>query len=326
MFIHLHNHTEYSLLDGASKVDALVDRIESLGQTAVAITDHGWMAGAIKLTKLCKPRGIKPIIGSEVYIATQEDMRQPAASAGDNFHLTLLCATPDGYSNLRRLTSLGYKDGFHWRPRIDKRTLAANADGIIALSGCVAAELPSLIIDDKMKEARRLVAWYQKVFGDRFFIELMSHGSTGRVDHVRIERNGKIIMGESELNAALVSIAHAAGVAVVATNDAHYLTEEDGDAHDTLFCMQSGKWKGDPQRTLIFPGVEHAKWEFYVKSEREMKAMSKDKIWREACDNTITVADMVQYDVIPMGKVVLPKFEIPHDPGFEIWRKTGMLI
>ncbi len=326
MFIHLHNHTEFSLLDGATRVDALVDRVSELGQSAVAITDHGWMAGAIKLTKACKAKDIKPIIGSEVYIASQEDMSEKAANGGDNFHLTLLCANRDGYANLRRLTSLAYIKGFHYKPRIDRKTLAANAAGIIALSGCIAAELPQAIIDGDSKRAKRLIDFYTKTFGKRFFIELMAHGSTGGVDHVSEKRDGVVVMGEGQLNAELVRLANLHSIPLVATNDAHYLMGDDGDAHDTLLCMQMGTKKDDPKR-MRFPGAEHAAWEFFVKTEKEMKAMSKNKAWKEACDNTAEVARLVETDVIPMGQTVLPKFQIPHDDmGYVIWQRTGLLL
>lgn len=297
-----------------------------LGQTAVAVTDHGWVAGGVKLTKACKEKGIKPIVGSEVYISAQDDMKEAAAHSGDNFHLTLLCATAEGYKNLRTITSLAYLEGLSYKPRIDKSTLKDHADGLIVLSGCIGGELPQAIIEGNARSVKRLIEFYQSAFGENFFIELMSHGRTGTVDHVRQEIDGKVVMQEHELNDELVALSVKHGIPLVATNDAHYLTRDDGDAHDTLLCLGMGKHKEETPR-LRFPGAAQQAWEFFIKSEAEMRALSKKKWWREACDNTVEVANRItDGGVIPMGKVVLPKFNIPHDPGFEVWKKTGVIL
>lgn len=326
-FVHLHNHSEYSLLDGASRVDALVERVESLGQSAVAITDHGWVAGAVKLTKKCKELGIKPIIGSEVYMAKQKDMKEPSEGPGDNYHLTILCQNKAGYANLRRLTSLAYTEGFHYKPRIDRRTLGEHNEGLIILSGCVGAELPQLIGRGKKKAVKRLMDFYCKKFTDRFFIEIMAHGATGGIDHVAITdgRNGPVLMYEGELNDALVEIAGEYGLPVVATNDAHYLTRGDGCAHDTLVALGMGKSKMDLDR-LRFPGAEHQAWEFYIKSAEEMHEISGESFWEEACDNTQEVARLVEDSVIDLGVTALPQYVIPHDPGYDLWKKHGRLF
>lgn len=324
-FVHLHNHTEYSLLDGASPIDKLVDRVEALGQNAVAATDHGWVAGAVKLTKACKAKGIKPIVGSELYIATQEDMADAASNPGDNYHLTVLCQSREGYENLRYLTSIAHLDGLSYKPRVDKRTLAEYARGLILLSGCVAAELPQLLIRGREKDARRLVEFYASAFPDRFFIEVMAHGQTDNVDHVRIEEDGQVLMYEHELNDALVRMAAIEGIPIVATNDAHYLTREDGDAHDTLLCIGMGAWK-EKEGRLRFPGAEHAAWEFYVKDEKEMRAASDKSWWDEACRNTQVLADTIDDAVVEIGGTVLPKYQIPDDPGYDLWRKTGVIL
>lgn len=321
-FNHLHVHTEYSLLDGAIRMDNLVKRAAELGQSAVAITDHGWIAGAVKFVKAAKEAGIKPIIGMETYVATSPTIESPAKSGGDNFHLTVLAANRDGYHNIMRLTSEAHLRGLSYKPRIDKPLLAAHSSGLILLSGCIGAEIPSLLIDGKEAEAAELARWYLSHFGGRFFIELMAHGSTDGVDHVRIEKDGVVLMGEGQLNAALIDLANKLSIPVVATNDAHYLTRDDGDAHDTLLCLGMGSWKEKEDR-MRFPGSQHKAFEFYIKSDSEMRTISDDIDWQRACDNTQVVADMVENDIISLGNTILPKFEPPHDEGFERYLRTG---
>lgn len=327
-FAHLHVHSEFSLLDGAIRVPDLVQRVSEMGQSHVAITDHGWIAGALKFQKAAIEAGVTPIIGSEMYMATGEDMRLKTKDAGDTFHLTVLAQNREGYRNLMRLTSLAHIEGLGHRPRIDKDTLAEHSDGLICLSGCVAAELPQHLIWGREKDARDLVEWYQETFGDRFHIELMSHGSTGGVDHVAIEdEKGNIVMEETQLNRALVDIADRYGVGVVATNDAHYLTHEDGDAHDTLLCISAGEWKTKKDRRMQFPGAEHDAWEFYVKSEAEMLEASDEDYWETACANTALVVKDVERGVVETGNTVLPDFPIPDDdPLFDLYKETGAII
>lgn len=324
-FVHLHNHSEFSLLDGAAPAEEIPKVARELGQEAVAITDHGWLAGAVIFQTACLEQDVKPIIGSEIYMATQEDMSVPATNPGDNFHLTVLCQNPDGYANLRRLTSLAHLDGLSYKPRIDKKTLREHSDGLIVMSGCVAAELPQALIYGHEKKARGLVEWYLDTFGENFYIELMAHGSTDNVDHVRIEEDGEVLMYESELNDALVRLAFTYGIPLVATNDAHYLRREDGDAHDTLLCIGMGAWK-EKEGRMRFPGAEHAAWEFYMKSGEEMLAAADTDFWREACENTIHLASTVESQIIEVdGDTIIPRFDVPEDdPEFKLW-KAGVL-
>lgn len=310
-FVHLHNHTEYSLLDGLSQIEQMVAKVESLGQSAVAITDHGWVAGAVKLVKECKEKDIKPIIGMETYVSTQEDMREPARDGGDHHHLTLLAATKQGYQNLVHLTSMGHLDGLSYqKPRIDKLLLRDHSEGLILLTGCIAAEVPQLLIHRDKAAAESLLRWYQEVFGDRVFVELMSHGGQNGVDHVRVEDDsGNILMGESELNDALLDLAAKCGVGVVATNDAHYLEKDDGVAHDYLLCLGTGSYRTDQK--LRFPGAEHHAWEFYIKSADEMREACPEPWWDAACRTTADVADMIDADVVPIYDTILPKIKPP---------------
>lgn len=324
-FTHLHVHSEFSLLDGAIRVPDLCEKVATLGQTSVAITDHGWVASAVKFASEAKDAGIKPIIGMETYLATNGEMGSPAKSGGDNYHLTLLAKNAEGYKNLMRLTSLGHIEGLSYKPRIDRRLLAQHAKGIIVLSGCIGAEIPQTIIERGEQAGLKLAREYQRTFGDDFYIEVMHHGSTNGVDHVKIERGNETIFTESDLNAALVRIADLLGIGIVATNDAHYLERVHGQHHDALLCIGTGSWLDKPDR-MRFPGAMHKAWEFYVKSEPEMLAVLRDDWWQTACANTAILADSIEGNVVPLGMNILPKFKIPNDPDFHVWaakRKTA---
>lgn len=309
---------EFSLLDGAIRVTDLCERASDIGQSAVAITDHGWLAGAIKLVDAAKDRGIKPIIGMETYLATGDDYTAPAKSGGDNYHLTLLAKSRRGYENLSRLTSLGHLRGLSYKPRIDRNLLREHAEGLIVLSGCIGAELPQTIIDHGEQAGLRLARSYAETFGENFFIEVMCHGSHNGIDHIKVARNGQTDFTESDLNAALVRIADILGIGVVATNDAHYLVGEHGQHHDTLLCIGMGAWKTKSDR-MRFAGAQHHAWEYYIKSEREMLAVSTERWWETACANTAIIADSIESDVIELGQSLQPKFKIPDDPGFREW-------
>ena len=317
-FTHLHLHSEFSLLDGAIKVNDLCKRAVELGQTSVAITDHGWIASAVKFVQAAKDAGIKPIIGMETYLASGGDHKASAKSSGDNYHLTLLAKNKAGYQNLMRLTSLAHVEGFSYKPRIDRALLAQYAEGVIVLSGCIGAEIPQMIIEHGEVAGLRLAQQYQKSHGDNFFVEVMAHGAVGGIDHVRVERDGVIELTETQLNEALVNIANKIGAGIVATNDAHYLRREHGQHHDTLLCIGMGAWKDKTDR-MRFPGANVASWEFYVKSESEMRATSSEAWWETACANTCIVADMCEADVVPLGANTMPSFRIPDDPAFEAW-------
>lgn len=298
-----------------------------MGQDAVAITDHGRIASVIPFVVSCRESEIKPIIGSEVYIASGS-MVDKAISSGDNFHLTLIAQTKTGYKNLVRLTSEAHTRGYSFRPRMDLELLFQYNEGLILLTGCIGAQLPWTITYRGMKEAKKLLELYQMQFPDRVFVELMYHGNYGGLDHTRIEdEGGKILIEEGNLNDALIDLARSCSIPIVATNDAHYLHERDGDHHDTLICK--GKNKFDASRTFRFPGAEHEHWEFYVKSEKEMLKIGKGKwgnVWTEAVHQAAEIASMIESDIVPMGQQIIPPFQIPKDEGFEHWRKTGLLI
>lgn len=326
-FTHLHVHSEMSLLDGAIKIPDLCKRVAELGQSAVAITDHGWIAGAVKFVEAAKEAGIKPIIGMETYVATGASRLEPAKSGGDNYHLTLLAATAEGYRNLVRLTTDAYLQGMHYKPRTDMGTLIAHSEGIIVLSGCIGAEIPQLLVHGREKEALDLACRFRGAFNGRFFIEVMDHGiSRDGISHVRIEENGTLLMAEHELNDALVSLANKLDVGVVATNDAHYLHEAHGDVQDTLLCIGTGSWKDKPDR-MRFPGAREQSYEFYIKSRDEMDSVSSAVWWSTAVVNSLHVADLVESDVLPLGNMYMPRFPVPtDDPQFNLYLKQGIII
>lgn len=318
-FCHLHVHTEMSLLDGAIRIPDLCTRAKESGQSSVAITDHGWVAGAVKFVEAAADSGISPIIGMETYLASDGDRLTPAKSGGDNYHLTLLARSKQGYANLMRLTSLAHVEGLSYKPRIDRNLLRECRDGIIVLSGCIGAEIPQTIIEKGFQSGLKLARQYAQVHGENFFIEVMYHGATNGVDHTRIEKDGVVEFSESDLNAALVAIADILGIGTVATNDAHYLERGHGNHHDTLLCIGMGAWKDKPNR-MRFPGAEHKAWEFYIKTEAEMLAICPDPWWQTACANTALIADMIEKDVVPLKQNILPKFKIPtNDPNFQQW-------
>ncbi|MEJ2372159.1 MAG: PHP domain-containing protein, partial [Gemmatimonadales bacterium] len=241
-FVHLHTHSEYSLLDGANRIDALIDRAVDLGMPAVALTDHGNLFGAWTFQKKARKAGIRPIIGCEAYVA-YGDRRvrvKPPDAPAEYAHLVLLAADKQGYRNLVRLSSIGYMEGFYRRPRIDHEVLEEHSDGLIALSACLSGEVAKYLELGRTKDARATAEWYARVFGpERYWLEVQNHG----------------IPGQAEVNDGIFQLADELGIGVVATNDAHYLRREDADAHDTLLCIGTGKDKEDPDR-LRFYGEE----------------------------------------------------------------------
>jgi DNA polymerase-3 subunit alpha len=291
-FVHLHLHTEYSLLDGACHIGELVDRAAELGMRALAITDHGNMFGAVAFHDSCRERGIAPILGCEIYVATGSRLERPAAGITEAYnHLTLLASDETGYHNLVKLVSIGYLEGFYHRPRIDKEVLASHSRGLIGLSGCLSGELASHALAGADAAARRTLGEYSEIFGPRrFYLELMDHG----------------LAEQRRLNQALLGLRATSGLPIVATNDAHYLRREDHQAHDVLLCIGSGKKVQDRER-LRFDAEE-----FYLKSPQEMARLFPDL--PDALANTVAVAEMCGFKLA--GSASLPAFAVP--PGFTI--------
>ena len=291
-FVHLHLHTEYSLLDGASHIDELVDQVGKLGMKAIAVTDHGNMFGAVAFHDACLDKGVKPILGCEIYVAPGSRHDKAGSGIEEAYnHMTLLAADEAGYHNLVKLVSIGYTEGFYHRPRIDKDVLATHATGLIGLSGCLSGEIAQHIRAGQEPAALQSIGVFSEIFGkDRFYLEVMDHG----------------IEEQRRVNQALFRLQGRTGLPLVATNDAHYLRKEDHQAHDVLLCIGSGKKVHETER-LRFDTEE-----FYVKSPAEMAAVFPDH--PEALSNTVTIAEQCGFFLKPAGE--LPAFDVP--PGFTI--------
>ena len=286
-FAHLHVHTEYSLLDGASRVKELIRRTKELGMDSVAITDHGVMYGAVRFYKEAKAQGIHPVIGCEVYLAP--GMRQERAEVDGTryYHLILLAENETGYRNLVELISLANIEGYYYKPRIDKELLRQYHDGLIALSACVAGEIPQAILRGNSERAEALVAEYVEIFGqDNFFLEIQDHG----------------LPEEKTVNRALRELAKKYDIGLVATNDVHYVHADDSEFHDILLCVQTGRTINDPDR-MRFSGPD-----YYLKSEEEMAALFAD--YPDALENTAKIAARCQVD-FTFGELQLPFYPLP---------------
>ena len=285
-FTHLHVHTEYSLLDGACRIDRLMDRVKALGQSAVAITDHGVMYGCVDFYKAAKKAGVKPIIGCEVYVATRTRFDKVNRIDGNN-HLVLLCENETGYKNLIKMVSSGFVEGFYNKPRIDHALLEKHHEGLICLSACLAGEIPQALLAGDYERAKNLAKYYENLFGkDHYYIEIQDHG----------------LPEQQAVLPALIRLSKETGIPLVATNDAHYLEKEDTKMQHILVLIQTNKTVND-EDVLEF-GTD----EFYIKSTEEMYDLFS--IVPQACENTNKIADMCNFD-FEFGVTKLPFFEAP---------------
>ncbi len=287
-FVHLHTHSEYSLLDGANRIDDLVQRASRLGMPALALTDHGNLHGAWEFQEKARRAGIRPIVGCEAYIAygDRRSKEKPARAPAEYAHLVLLAADRTGYENLVKLSSIGYLEGFYRRPRIDRKVLEEHAEGLICLSACLSGEVARYLRLDRWEDARATAEWYARTFGpERYWLEVQNHG----------------IEGQAQVNEGVFRLADELGLGVVATNDAHYLRREDADAHDTLLCIGTGKDKDDPDR-LRFEGEES-----YFKSPEEMASLFPDR--PDVLENTVAIAERCEVTFEESYK--LPAFPLP---------------
>lgn len=286
-FVHLHVHTEYSLLDGFSRVKKLVSRAKELNMSAVAITDHGCMFGVIDFYKTAKKEGIKPIIGCEVYTAPRGLRDKDPNYDKRQGHLVLLAKNMDGYKNLIKLVSTSYVEGFYYKPRVDIDELRKYSDGIIALSACLAGDVSQSLMDRNYEKAKKYALLYRDIFGEEnFYLEIQDHN----------------LPEQKEVNAALVKLSKETNIPLVATNDIHYINKEDSKIHDVLMCIQMGKTVNDPSR------MRFGSDEFYLKSREEMEDLFPYAI--EALDNTVKIAEMcnVEFD---FNTIHLPQYDVP---------------
>ena len=286
-FVHLHVHTEYSLLDGECRIEPLVARAKELGQTALAITDHGVMYGAVAFYKVCCAAGIKPIIGCEVYVAPRTRFDKEHGIDSEYTHLILLCKNETGYKNLCYLVSAAFTEGFYTKPRIDWQLLHERAEGLICLSGCVAGAIPRMINSGNYEGAKKKALELRELFGeDGFYLEIQDHGLD--VEH--------------RASKGLLRIHEETGIPLAVTNDAHYIEKKDAYYQDVLMCVQMQKTVNDPSR------MKFETEEFYLKTEDEMRALFPEH--PEAADNTAKIAEMCNYD-FEFGKYKLPRFKLP---------------
>ena len=295
-FVHLHVHSEYSLLDGACRIEKLIERTKALGQTAVAITDHGVMYGAVEFYKAAKKAGIKPIIGCEVYVAARRRTDKQHGIDNEHAHLVLLCENETGYQNLIAMVSSAFTEGFYGKPRIDHELLQQHHEGLIALSACLAGEIPRALLRGDYNAAKQTAAEYAALFGkDHFYIELQDHG----------------IEEQKRINPQLLRLANELSLPLVCTNDAHYPAREDAELQRVLLCIQTATTLDAPSQ-MAFPNDE-----FYLKSEDEMRALFPQI--SSAFDNTALIAERCQFD-FTFGQTKLPAYEAPNGDSVAYFR------
>jgi DNA-directed DNA polymerase III PolC len=282
-FVHLHVHSEYSLLDGAARIPDLVDKAADLGMTTLALTDHGVMYGAIPFYKACLERGIKPIIGCEAYMTAGSRKERGSRKDQPIYHLILLAKNMTGYRNLMKLCSIGHLEGFHYKPRIDMESLAAHHEGIICLSACLGGEVPQHLLHGREEEARRAAMRYKNIFGPDYYLELQDHG----------------LSEQKRVNPQLIKLAAELDIPLVATNDAHYLSEEDAELQDVLICIGTGKTVEDETRLRIGSN------QLYLKSAEQMSRLFPHV--PEAIANTVRIADACELE-LEFGKSILPEY------------------
>src|SRR3954447_8085435 len=288
-FVHLHLHTEYSLLDGACRLDRLMDKAHELEFSSLAITDHGVLYGAIDFYQAAGAKGIKPIIGCEVYVAPGSRLDKKASSGGRDVynHLVLLAKDEAGYKNLIKLATAAHIEGYYYKPRIDKEILAAHKEGLIALSGCLASEIPESINRDQLSKARDAIDWFKQTLGpENFYLELQNHN----------------IPEQAKVNQHLIPWAKEFGLKLVATNDVHYVEKKHSHAHDCLICIGTQTQLSDTKR------MKYAQEQFYLRSAEEMKARFAEV--PEAVQNTLEVAEKCNLE-IEFGKLHYPVFHPP---------------
>jgi DNA polymerase-3 subunit alpha len=289
-FVHLHVHSEYSLLDGACRVDTLCEKTANEGAPGIALTDHGVMFGAVEFYDAAKDKGLTPIIGCEAYIAPRGRFEK---TVRDENHVTLLAASDVGYKNLTTLISKGFLEGYYYKPRIDLDLLAAHNEGLIVLSGCMSSLVSAPLLKNDYETAKKNAKTFGEIFGDRFYIEIMRHG----------------MPEEDVINAGLIKIARELNYPLVATNDSHYLTQGDAQAHDVLLCIGTGKTVQDTSRMKFFSD------QFYVKSATEMRELFADI--PEACDNTLEIVKRIDIK-IPKKVFYLPDYPVPKTPAEDV--------
>ncbi len=285
-FTHLHVHSEYSMLDGLCKIEPLLEAAIKDGQTAIALTDHGGMYGAIEFYNTCKKKKIKPIIGVEIYVAQKSRFDKQIKMGSDQYHMTLLAQNFTGYQNLMKMVTIANTEGFSYKPRIDDEILEKYSEGIIATSGCMSSRFNRLLLDGKDSQAQELLEKYKKIFPKRLYIELQAHHGIDALP---------------ALTKKQVAIARKLDLPLVATNDVHYVHHDE--AQDALLCVQTRKLLSDKKRMSMLDSPD-----YYLRTQKEMIELFAD--YPEAIENTTKIAD--QCDIsIPTGQLIFPNYPIP---------------
>lgn len=287
-FVHLHVHSEFSLLDGANRIKDLPVRAKELGMDSIAITDHGVMFGVIDFYKACKANGVKPIIGCEVYVAPRTRFDKEPNIDNKYYHLILLAKNNEGYKNLSKLVSLGFVDGYYYKPRIDKEILEKYHEGLICCSACLGGEVAQNLLHDNLEKAEEVALWHKNLFGDDYYLEVQAN----------------TLREQIIVNQKLVQLSRKLGIKLVATNDAHYLKKEDSYNHEVLLCIQTGKRMTDEDR------MKFETDDFYVKSPEEMSEYFKNI--PEAIENTVEIANKCNVD-FEFGHTILPNYDVPEE-------------
>jgi DNA polymerase III subunit alpha len=293
-FVHLHNHTHYSLLDGLQKVKPMIERIKEMGMDAVAVTDHGTMSGVIELYKEANAEGIKPIIGMETYVAPRLHTDKEPGKDKANYHLILLAMNNTGYENLMRLSTIANLEGFYYKPRIDHELLEKYNEGLIVLSGCIGGELGDAVRQGQYDQAREIANWYKTVFGDRYYIELQDHGNPNHPSPWS---------EQVAANKQLMKLANELSIDCVVTNDAHYRVHEDQEAHEVLLCVQTGSFLDEESRMSL------KDFELHMADPQDIIERWKD-VSIDAVTNTKKIANRCEV-TLELGKILIPKFPLP---------------
>jgi DNA polymerase-3 subunit alpha len=293
-YVHLHNHTHHSLLDGLTKVEELVNRVKEMGMQAVAMTDHGTMSGAVEFYKAAKDAGIKPIIGMEAYVAARSRHDRDPAKDKARYHLILLAMNETGYKNLMYLSSKANLEGMYYKPRIDHELLESHNEGIIALSACASGEVGENLRSDNYEEAKKIAAWYKSIFGDRYYLELQDHGHPDAPAQWDVQ---------VKINGYLEKIAAELDIPCVVTSDGHYLSHDDQDTHEILLCVGTGAFLSDEKRMSL------RDFELHVTDPMEIIGRWS-KTHPEAVANTRRIADMCNVE-LDLGGILIPKFPVP---------------
>ena len=304
-YVHLHNHTQYSLLDGLTKIPALIDYVDSKDMSAVAITDHGTLSGVIELYKEAKARSIKPIIGIETYIAARSLTDKEPSKDKPNFHLILLAQNNKGYQNLMALSTIANLEGFYYKPRIDRELLSKHNEGLICLSGCASSELGEALRAGLYEEAKKIAEWYKQVFGDRYYLELQDHGHP---------KHTSVWVEQTRINEGLLKLSKELDIPAVVTCDAHYLKHADQDAHEILLCVQTASFLSDEKRMSL------KDFELHVSDPNEViERWGADH--PELITNTKKIADRCDVQ-IELGKILIPKFPVPKGESEKTYLET----